>query len=418
MRYKNSYPSQQLAVLALLLVSLPLSAKENIRIQQEKFISAVERGDCKVMEEILKKDPKLLNTQDTDRKSFERLNAAELSIVRGKTEALESLLRHGAKLQAGSTSLLHLAARNGRTEIAELLLRKGAKADLADGDGLTPLAVALMNRQLETAKSLVSKGVAIDPVSACGLGRLDILKKTTLNLSNRSPELQEKGHHVILPYLHCAAANNQAETVDYLLAIRVPADSEFPVGSTALYYAVLAQSLPCVKLLVAHGAKVHSSPTIYGSNDPFSTICKYHSDLIIVTYLLDHHAANVNMPLDNDQNVLHIACDNKDEKLAQLLVERAIDINKRRLGRGSGINGCIGPQDFSDTPLHIAAREGSFNIVKLLVEHNARLSEMDDYGFSPIDYAIKKNHKEIVEYLRSKGAKPGTGKLNLPSFNN
>lgn len=104
----------------------------------------------------------------------------------------------------------------------------------------------------------------------------------------------------------------------------------------------------------------------------------------------------------------------KDDKLAQLLVDRGVDINKRRTGRGSGINGTIGPQMFSDTPLHIAAREGSLNIVKLLVEHNAKLSELDDFGLSPLDYAIDHNHKEIASYLRSKGAKSGTRKLNLP----
>ena len=56
-------------------------------------------------------------------------------------------------------------------------------------------------------------------------------------------------------------------------------------------------------------------------------------------------------------------------------------------------------------PLHFAAKSGSVDAVRFLVE-DAKLgvNAMDNAGKLPLSYAVLGNHIEVVEYLLSKGA--------------
>lgn len=56
------------------------------------------------------------------------------------------------------------------------------------------------------------------------------------------------------------------------------------------------------------------------------------------------------------------------------------------------------------SPLHIAARKGRVNIVRLLLEHDVDCNAQDDVGMTPLIHATIGDHKEVVELLLSKGA--------------
>jgi len=53
-------------------------------------------------------------------------------------------------------------------------------------------------------------------------------------------------------------------------------------------------------------------------------------------------------------------------------------------------------------PLHIAARDGFLDIVKVLLEYEASINGIG--GWTPLHYAAKKDHVEIIELLLEKGA--------------
>ena len=59
-----------------------------------------------------------------------------------------------------------------------------------------------------------------------------------------------------------------------------------------------------------------------------------------------------------------------------------------------------------DSALHLAARKGSLEIVKVLTEFGAKGAAFNKNQETPVYVAAKKNHWEVVEYLveRNKGA--------------
>ena len=50
-------------------------------------------------------------------------------------------------------------------------------------------------------------------------------------------------------------------------------------------------------------------------------------------------------------------------------------------------------------PLHLAAISGDIRIVRLLVEHNARIDVLNDEQATALHKAAQFNHTEVVKYL-------------------
>ena len=50
-------------------------------------------------------------------------------------------------------------------------------------------------------------------------------------------------------------------------------------------------------------------------------------------------------------------------------------------------------------PLHLAAVNGDVRIVRLLVEHNARIDALNNEQATPLHKAAQYNHVQVVEFL-------------------
>ena len=50
-------------------------------------------------------------------------------------------------------------------------------------------------------------------------------------------------------------------------------------------------------------------------------------------------------------------------------------------------------------PLHLAAVNGDVRIVRLLVEHNARIDVLNNEQATPLHKAAQYNHVQVVEFL-------------------
>jgi ankyrin repeat protein len=50
----------------------------------------------------------------------------------------------------------------------------------------------------------------------------------------------------------------------------------------------------------------------------------------------------------------------------------------------------------------MAAISGSLDMVQLIVNEGAKIDAKDDDGMSPLSYAIKNGHKDVVAFLQDK----------------
>ena len=98
---------------------------------------------------------------------------------------------------------------------------------------------------------------------------------------------------------------------------------------------------------------------------------------------------------DKDLNAiaeLHAAVESGDFKAIQ-----------KCLDAGAPIDGVLGKTSYR--VLHKAAKEGSIEMVEFLIERKAMVNARAEYGMTPLDMAIKKNRKKVIELLRANGGK-------------
>lgn len=57
-----------------------------------------------------------------------------------------------------------------------------------------------------------------------------------------------------------------------------------------------------------------------------------------------------------------------------------------------------------DTPLHIASKTGSIDIVKILLEYGANPNSINSAGMTPLHHAVKYDQVEVVKSLLNCGA--------------
>lgn len=60
---------------------------------------------------------------------------------------------------------------------------------------------------------------------------------------------------------------------------------------------------------------------------------------------------------------------------------------------------------YSQTPLHIASKNGDTKIVHLLLAHKADSNKRDEVGNTPLQFAKMFGHEEIASLLKQAGAK-------------
>lgn len=102
--------------------------------------------------------------------------------------------------------------------------------------------------------------------------------------------------------------------------------------------------------------------------------------------------ADMNAVKMNGSSPLCIACENKEYKIAKVLVQNGAVINH------SKSNG--------DSPLLIAVQAGALDIVQLLLENQAQVNKLNIRGVSPLIAAVQGGNTNIAKLLLVKGAKP------------
>jgi len=220
-------------------------------------------------------------------------------------------------------------------------------ADVADADGTTPLEWAVYNDDLPTAQRLLQTGA-------------------NANAADR---------YSVTP-LSLAATNRNAAMAEALLKAGADANAKRSGGETILMTAARTGNADIVRLLIEHGAEVNAKGDAYGETALVWAAQENHAEAAAV---LIAHGADVNArtnPLERSKD--------------RFGLEGVLTI----LPHGSW------------TPLMYAARQGSLETARTLVDRGASLNLTDPDGSTALVLAIINGHYDTAALLTEKGADP------------
>ena len=179
---------------------------------------------------------------------------------------METLLEHGADVNANPWSIVNGCLANGRPWAAEFLARRGARLDLEGAAGIGRLDLVQSFFQADGSLKLNATAAHMKNgfTWACEFGRSAVVEF----LLDRGMDVSAKLRHHGQTGLHWAAGGGHVDTVQVLLARKAPVDSKDENwGATPLAWALFGWRHPLpgvsldryhqtVRLLVAAGANV------------------------------------------------------------------------------------------------------------------------------------------------------------------
>jgi ankyrin repeat protein len=220
-------------------------------------------------------------------------------------------------------------------------------ATTADPDGTTPLAWAVYSDDLKTAQQLLRAGADAKIANRYGV--------TPLSL---------------------AATNRNAAMAELLLKAGADANAKQSEGATILMTAARTGNPEIVRLLIEHGADVNAKGDTYG------------------------------------ETALIWAAEENHAKAAQVLIAHGADVNARTnpLERSKdrfGLEGVLTILPHGNwTPLMYAARQGSLETARTLVDAGANLNLTDPDSTTALMFAILNSHYDTAALLAERGADP------------
>lgn len=187
--------------------------------------------------------------------------------------------------------------------------------------------------------------------------------------------------------LHFACLRGHRDIADLLLQRGADIDARGNDRATPLDDACFKGHKDVVKLLISRGANTQ----IVDKNlwSPIRTAARYeHLDIIEI--LLNENPANINKGDSGGETPLHVASRQGSVDIMNLLLERGADIDK--------------PDDDRETPLHSACRTGWESSVRLLLKRGAKTDRTDNRGETPLHAASRTGHERIVAVLLEENA--------------
>ena len=328
---------------------------------------------------------------------------------KGNKAEVERLLKRGADVnaqQADGATALQWAAYRGDARLAELLLKAGAKPGLANRDGATPLWLA--------------------------------------------------------------AARGDAAVIRALLKGGADANEQLPLGRRALMLAARSGNVDAVRALLDHGADVNASESKRGTTALMQAADQGHADVLKELIQHGANVAAVSKPVMRDgrtaalgnsedprravrQQAIAVLCDEKAPDLQQVRTQRELlfgtsakntpdselckGIERRGLGfvtiagaggnHGAGVGGEVPegadgnqvpvstgdrrlparePDGGGLTALVYAARTGSIDAARALLEGGADVNQTTRYGWSPLLAATQNSNYQMAKFLIERGA--------------
>jgi ankyrin repeat protein len=133
--------------------------------------------------------------------------------------------------------------------------------------------------------------------------------------------------------------------------------------------------------------------------------------------LLIQKSADVNAKDQRGRTPLWFAMGEKDLVMTKLLISKGTDLNiKDKAGytplfwaaftsSKDVLDLILSKGDYPDT-IHLAACKADLSRVKTLIEQGTNIDIKDEFGCTPLHWAVAANSQEVTDYLLDKGADP------------
>ena len=303
------------------------------------------------------------------------------------------LLQDGADVNAGQSdgaTALHWAAYHNDVSLAELLLESGANPEVANRNGSTPLWLATNQGDSEMIETLLEGGA--DANEQLPLGRRPLM---------------------------LAARSGRVEAVQVLLDHGAdPNAFEIERGTTALMQAADQGHDDVMVLLIENGAEIaaRSAPVLRGgrtaalgkSGDPRNSVRRQ-----VTAILCEQESPDLAALGDLPPNVPEDEAD-PDADFNAFTARDVCGCQQNSIGicqEGGGIftsgrrNREVRDPDGGElTSLVYAARSGTIDAARVLLEAGADVNQITRYGWSPLLAATQNRNYQMGKYLIEQGA--------------
>jgi ankyrin repeat protein len=300
------------------------------------------------------------------------------AIQAGEAQVVADLLARRPALATASSpdgkTPLHAAAQCNDSRLAAVLLAYGADPEAKFGQsGHSALSWAVTCNAQDCAGALVRLGVQPDLFCAAGIGSLDHVRACFGATGELIPGASRTGTSRFAPdgsrlpcpprtareqvsdALSIACRNGQSEVVRFLLGKQPDLSFRSYMGATPLHWAYFGGSRTTVDLLEQAGADPTARDGTLGCTPRAFGICAPASW---------GFAFLVRARLADDPSLVNL-------------------------------------MDGRTSPLHEAARSGSTEVLRLLLDHGANASLTDGDGKTPLDLASERGHAESAAMLRT-----------------
>ena len=303
---------------------------------------------------------------------------------------------------------LAAAIKNGHVDVLSYFIENGADVNARlIYDLYTPLMVAILNSQVNTAIFLIEHGAKLDirdtrrgyaaaHYAACHYSDHDscvVLSCLVKNGADVNGHASEKWKYLTPVML--AIKNGHPNAAGFLIQHGADVNVKDIDGETALHYAVQryvgshhSEWCEVFSCLIKNGADINAR-----AKDNYTplmlAITSCHLSAVI---FLTEHGADVDIQNRDGKTALHFAVQRYHSshhsewcEVLRCLVENGADINAR--------------ENNDNTPLMIASFCGHVNVVTFLIQHGAELDVQNDRGNTALHLAVQHNFSGIVHIL-------------------
>ena len=352
----------------------------------------------------------------------------------GDKKAVRGLINDGLDVNStsihGTTAIL-VAVMNSKDKILELLLRAGADSEVQNAAGNTVLHLAYALGNKDAVRILESIGGKALRTIKNSRGKVPSEMSNEGNDSGEEgseSEDSEEEHEATLNILatcfkskvkpiqsiRVASKLGDIGAVANAVANGANVNITSSRGRTALMEATKRGHLNIIKFLVESGASTNVQDI--DGNTCFHIACKSQRHNI-VRYLDMNLPSGSKEVRNNDGDLpwdlLYFGMDPSNQIFAAIqhadavMIQQLVSGNENLVNTLSPVN--IDGEEIEISPLMFAAKEGSFESLKLLMDLNADIHKLDSAKNTALHYAYKglikdADSSDIVKYLEDWGA--------------